>query len=94
MSKILDDMIFMDEIQTEIESILNTLPPNESFVLRQRFGFDGRPQTLREIAKVIGVTPGRIRQIEQTGLSHIRGWHCRKGKPLRSLGDEYFYGGN
>jgi DNA-directed RNA polymerase sigma subunit (sigma70/sigma32) len=40
-------------------------------VVCSRYGIGRRPQTLRETAGTLGVTPERIRQIEQQSLQKL-----------------------
>jgi RNA polymerase primary sigma factor len=49
------------------------LRPRECEVLRMRFGLDGsQGQTLEQVAKVLGVTRERVRQIEARALRRLR----------------------
>jgi RNA polymerase primary sigma factor len=48
------------------------LDPNESMVLRLRFGLDGEPQTLERVGKLFGVTRERVRQIEARALEKLK----------------------
>jgi RNA polymerase primary sigma factor len=55
------------------ERLLANLTPREQKVLRMRFGVGrGRPHTLREIGKVLGVSRERVRQIEAEALEKLR----------------------
>lgn len=56
-----------------LRELLDQMPAREAFVLRQRFGIeDNQPQTLTEIAKTLGVSRERVRQIEKESLSRLR----------------------
>lgn len=59
-----------------IEELLNkaapTLTENENKVLRRRFGFEGRVETLEEISGSMGITRERVRQIEAKALCKIK----------------------
>ena len=44
----------------------------EKDVLERRYGFCGEAETLREIADDYGVTPERVRQIEQSAIQKLR----------------------
>jgi RNA polymerase primary sigma factor len=55
-----------------LEDVLVTLSDRERLVLSLHFGFDGREQTLREIAGTLGVSAERVRQIEQDALEKLR----------------------
>ena len=56
----------------EIEDIFKEFSPDEVKIMKLRLGFDGEPKTLGEIAKVIGVSRERIRQIESKVLRRLR----------------------
>jgi RNA polymerase primary sigma factor len=64
------------EYQTMIETVhraLAGLDPREARVLALRFGLaEGRPHTLDEIGRDIGLTRERIRQIEKDALAKLR----------------------
>jgi RNA polymerase primary sigma factor len=64
------------EYQTMIETVhraLAGLEPREARVLALRFGLaEGRPHTLDEIGRDIGLTRERIRQIEKDALAKLR----------------------
>ncbi len=64
------------EYQTMIETVhraLAGLEPREARVLALRFGLaEGRPHTLDEIGRDIGLTRERIRQIEKEALAKLR----------------------
>jgi RNA polymerase primary sigma factor len=48
------------------------LTGRERYVLRARFGFDGVPQTLRQVAEHLDVSTERVRQIESAALEALR----------------------
>ncbi len=55
-----------------LEHALAELPERDAEVLRLHFGLgDGEPQTLTEIAKGLGVSRERVRQIEATALRRL-----------------------
>jgi RNA polymerase primary sigma factor len=56
-----------------LDRALEELPERESFVLKHRFGLNGRrPKTLRELAELCDCTPERVRQIQLTAYAHLR----------------------
>ena len=53
---------------------LSGLPEREAHILRLRFGLDmDRPQSLREIGELYGLSRERIRQLESLALKKLRG---------------------
>ena len=53
--------------------VLDTLPEREAKIVGMRFGlYDGRPHTLDEIGRHVGLTRERIRQLEKSALSKLR----------------------
>ena len=73
-------------LKEQIASVLETLTPRESKVLRLRFGLeDGRSRTLEEVGDEFNVTRERIRQIEAKALRKLR--HPSRSKKLRDFLD-------
>ena len=62
------------EEKARVRSLMDTLPGNERQVLWYRYNFDGstRTKTLREISKMIGVSPEAVRQTELRALRHLK----------------------
>ncbi len=52
--------------------LLASLDRRARRILHARYGLDGPPRTLREIADGMGVSPERVRQIEQQALGELR----------------------
>jgi RNA polymerase sigma factor (sigma-70 family) len=50
----------------------SVLCEREQNVLRARYGLDGAPQTLREVAAGLGLSAERVRQIEEKALDKLR----------------------
>jgi RNA polymerase primary sigma factor len=60
-------------LQSQLNSILDSLPERSATVVRMRFGLDdGRPRTLDEVGRHLGLTRERIRQIERDTLAELR----------------------
>ena len=60
--------------RADLTTVLDDLAPNESLVLRRRFGLQGEPaETLEAIGRGLGLTRERVRQIEAAGLRKLRG---------------------
>ena len=57
----------------QLSEVLDRLPERSAIVMRMRFGLeDGRPRTLDEVGRHLGLTRERIRQIERDTLAEIR----------------------
>ena len=62
-----------DKVLKAIKHAISTLSPNESLVLKMRYGFYANcPHTLREIGINMGLTQERIRQIEAKAFRKLR----------------------
>lgn len=81
-----EDIVFENTLQQELEKVLKTLKPREEKVLRLRFGLnDGNPKTLEEVGQEFNVTRERIRQIEAKALRKLR--HPSRSKKIRDYLD-------
>jgi RNA polymerase primary sigma factor len=59
--------------QTDLQELLDDLPPRERTVLFERFGLGSEaPKTLDSIGQRMGVTRERVRQIEAAALQKLR----------------------
>ncbi|GHE26578.1 RNA polymerase principal sigma factor HrdB [Streptosporangium violaceochromogenes] len=57
----------------QLRGVLGNLSPREAKIMALRFGLvDGKPHTLDEIGKHLGLTRERIRQLEKESLSKLR----------------------
>lgn len=66
-----------------VQNLLSVMSEKERKVLDMRFGFiDGKTHTLREVAKRLGVSRERIRQIEEEALKKLRRFIERQEKEL------------
>jgi RNA polymerase primary sigma factor len=79
------DAVSLSLLRDELRSVLATLSEREAGIVRLRFGLDGRPRTLEEIAHVYGVTRERVRQIETKTMSKLR--HPSRSETLRDYLD-------
>ncbi len=60
-------------LREHLEKLLNTLPPREVRILQLRYGLlDGKPYTLEEVGRKMGITRERVRQIEAQALARLR----------------------
>jgi RNA polymerase primary sigma factor len=56
-----------------VRSALRSLPERERRLLELRFGFDGEQQSLDAIARELGVSRERVRQLERQALGRVAG---------------------
>jgi RNA polymerase primary sigma factor len=76
------DAVGFTMLQTQLESLLDSLSEREAGVIRMRFGLgDGMPKTLDQIGDTFGVTRERIRQIESKTMAKLR--HPSRSQSLR-----------
>jgi RNA polymerase primary sigma factor len=69
-------------IKESLDKALETLPDRQAEIVRLRFGLiDGRQRTLKEVGKVIGVTRGRIGQLQELAFRKLR--HPARMKYIR-----------
>jgi len=63
-----------DEISERVKKALACLTEREQHVIKLRFGIgaDGRAHVLQEIARELGVTRERVRQIEEVAMRKLR----------------------
>jgi len=82
------DPIEAAQLKTTIEQNLSTLSPKQQMILKMRFW---KGMTLEEVAKALGVTYERIRQLEAKAMRQLRAIKNTSGKhPLQSfLNTEY-----
>jgi RNA polymerase sigma factor (sigma-70 family) len=67
------DLVEHEEVSLGIARVLHVLPEREQRILRLRFGMDdGRPRTLDEVGRELGLTRERIRQLEKHALATLR----------------------
>jgi RNA polymerase primary sigma factor len=63
-----------DELRSRsVRAALGALPENERRVLELRFGFAGEQQTLDAVARELGLSRERVRQLEHAGLERLAG---------------------
>ena len=54
-----------------VRTALRTLPARERRLLELRFGFEGEQQSLDAIARELGVSRERVRQLERQALAQV-----------------------
>jgi RNA polymerase primary sigma factor len=57
--------------EASVRRALRQLPDRQRRVLELRFGFDGEPQSLEAIARELGISRERIRQLESKALESL-----------------------
>lgn len=67
-----EDEVIQNALSREVDELLKELPQREEKILRLRFGFEGRPQTLEEIGREMNLSRERVRQIEKKAKSRLR----------------------
>jgi RNA polymerase sigma factor (sigma-70 family) len=81
-------LLSQKEAQSLIAKALLTLNPREQEVVRRRFGFDGREETLEEIGSSLNVCKDRVRQIEAKAMRKLRHPKRKKFKLIDLLRPE------
>ena len=67
------DLVERQVMSGELERLVDTLPERQARIVRLRFGLhDGRPRTLDEIGRQVGLTRERVRQLEKEALGRLR----------------------
>ncbi|MEU3414936.1 sigma-70 family RNA polymerase sigma factor [Streptomyces sp. NPDC006658] len=57
----------------ELRDALGVLAPREAMILSLRYGLhDGHPRTLQQVARQVGLTRERVRQLEKESLGRLR----------------------
>lgn len=69
-----EERFMIEEEKEHLYSLIAGLPVNEQKVLKYRYNFanDLRLKTLREIGKLMGVTPEAVRQTEIRAVKHLK----------------------
>ncbi|RKT55478.1 sigma-70 family RNA polymerase sigma factor [Saccharothrix australiensis] len=67
------EVVEQAELTAELNTLVKTLPERQARIMRRRYGLDdGRPCSLQEIARELGLTRERIRQLEKESLRLLR----------------------
>lgn len=67
------EKIFKKRLREKVMKIIDSLGEREAKIIKLRYGLeDGRPRTLEEVGKVVGLSKERVRQIEKRALKKLR----------------------
>jgi RNA polymerase primary sigma factor len=67
------EIVEREALAGELDRVIDTLAPREALIVRMRFGlYDGRPHTLDEVGRHVGLTRERVRQLEKEALARLR----------------------
>jgi RNA polymerase sigma factor (sigma-70 family) len=62
-----------EALHDELRAVLGTLPDREALIISMRYGLHGaEPATLQEVARTVGLTRERVRQLEKQALAQLR----------------------
>jgi RNA polymerase primary sigma factor len=79
-----DKKLLDESLQEALNSVLGTLTPSESDILKMRFGLDGyKPMSLQQIGEKFHLSKERIRQIEKKAIRRLR--HPSRSQKLKSF---------
>ena len=68
-----EDEAIQQSMVEEIDTVVDTLRPNEAKVIRMRYGLDGKkPMSLKEVGEECSLTKERIRQIEKHAIVRLQ----------------------
>jgi RNA polymerase primary sigma factor len=75
-----------NNLRAKVSDLLEVLDDRERKIIFQRFGLDGgKPKTLEEVGKKLGVTQERIRQLQNIALAKLRARACRSATDGTSM---------
>ena len=60
-------------LQNDLKETIGTLDRREAQIIKLRFGLEGyNPKTLEEVGQQFNITRERVRQLQNSALSHMR----------------------
>lgn len=79
-----EEQVMTEAMKHEIDSVIDTLKPNEAKVIRMRYGLGGqKPMSLKEVGDICNLTKERIRQIEKHAI--VRMQHPTRSRRLEAF---------
>ncbi len=79
-----EEQAVKDSMKSEIDTVLQSLKPNEALVLKLRYGLNGsKPMSLKEVGDHCNLTKERIRQIEKHAI--VRMQHPTRARRLEAF---------
>ncbi len=68
-----EETLIRDTMQQDINSIMTDLTERERRIVELRFGFeDGKPHSFSDIARIMGISRERVRQIQAKAMHKLR----------------------
>ncbi len=67
-----DTSLLQESLQSEIKTVLSTLPQRDASIVAYFFGLNGQPLSLDEIAIKENLTRERVRQIKENAIKKLR----------------------
>ncbi|MBE3578967.1 MAG: sigma-70 family RNA polymerase sigma factor [Caldanaerobacter subterraneus] len=68
----IDRSYSLEELRKILKECLKALPEKERSVLEMRYGLNGTPMTLKQIAEILNISKQRAGQIEKRALQRLR----------------------
>lgn len=66
------EMVCEKMLRKTVNEALETLREREKLVLKRRYGFEDKKETLEEVGKNLGITRERVRQIESNAFQKLK----------------------
>jgi RNA polymerase sigma factor (sigma-70 family) len=79
----LGELLISDEIEPSeqveaslrgqaLRRVVEELPEAMRRVVKLRYGFDGHPNSINQVVKLLGISRGSVRKLEAEGLARLR----------------------
>jgi RNA polymerase primary sigma factor len=82
-----EDSVLRFEELNVLQRLLDSIDEREAKILRMRFGLDGEPLTLKQIADEVGISRERVRQIVDEALTKLN-QRLNDERPSRFFSEE------